>query len=140
MGYNMRDPEAAIDSMDPALHNTGYGGGAATGTALDLSSIDSPKGIVVYYKTANGTAGDTIDINLQHSSDDGSTDAYTDVPDNADLATLNDASGFNAVALNASDFKKWIRLDLASGDQTVDSTIDVVGVFVAVGAFQSGTL
>jgi len=139
MGYNMRDLQASIDSVDSAIFKAGYDGSDATGVALDLSSIDFPETIGIYYETKNGSTSDVVDPDLEHSSDDGSTDAYADVPDNADLATLNDADGNNFVIFDASDFKKWIRLDLASGDQTVGSSIDVIAVFISAGAFQSGT-
>jgi len=139
MGYNARDLQAMLDSVDPALFKAGYDGTDATGVALDLSSIDFPETIGVYYETKNGSASDVVDIDVQHSSDDGSSDAYADVPEGADLATLEDADGHNFVVFDASDFKKWVRLDLASGDQTVSSTIDVIAVFISAGAFQSGT-
>lgn len=129
------DIDGQIDDLQIFYWNSGYGGTDEQSSSLDLTDLGRLKSGALLISTQNGSGGDTVDIDLQDSADDSSwSDADTGLP------KLNDASGEETYTIDLDSLRRYIRLDLASGDQTVGSSIDLVVAFVACGAEESQTI
>lgn len=136
----LTDADAVLDVVELFDFRKDYAGGDAQSSAIDLGSKELPKSAALLLYTENGSAGDTVDIDLQDAADDGTgspdtwADAVTDIP------TLDDATDEKVHVLDLADRREHIRLDYASGDQTVGASIDVIVAIVAVGSEQSQAL
>jgi len=131
----LTDIEATLDDLEVVYWNTGYTGGAATSSSIDLDSLELPRSGALLLSTQNGSNSDVVDIDVQDSADDSSWADF-----DASVPTLEDASGETVYVLDLEDARRYIRVDLASGDQTVGSSVDVLVALAAVGSQQTQTL
>jgi len=129
------DADAALDGFKLFDYQKDYGGGDAQSSSIDLQSLEMPQGSMLKIWTRNGSSSDVVDIDLQESADDSSWSDYK-----TDISTLNDASDSVVVNVDQDDTKQYIRLDYASGDQTVGSSIDVIAAIVFTGSKNSQEL
>lgn len=129
------DADAVIDGIVLFDYQKDYSGGSTTSSSIDLARYELPQAAALRIHTRNGTAGDAVSIDLQDSADDSTfADAKTDISD------LDDASDDLTVLLDLDDYRRYIQLDYASGDQTVGSSIDVIAEIVFVGSKNSQAL
>lgn len=126
------DIDGRLDDLQVLFWNSGYGGTSVTSSSIDLQNTKLPQSGAILIATQNGSGGDTVDIDIQHSSDNSTWSDF-----DASVPTLNDASGEKTHKFDLDDAKRYIRVDLDSGDQTVAASIDVLVAFVAAGSKES---
>lgn len=100
----------------------------------DLQAYRSAKFIC---EISGGSANDVVVLKVQHSSDDGDDDAYTDVEDaegNDFSVTLNDAADSGVINLSNAPFKRYVRLIAVDDDATVSTSVTVQAAAVLGGA------
>jgi len=113
-------------------------GAAYDGSDLDGETIDRiPDGSAQRYdsikfvlETGNGTASDAVQAKLYESSDDTNWDEVTDVT----FPELNDAAEFETLDVDAASLKRYLRIELLTADQTVDSSIDFAAYALLCGS------
>lgn len=119
---------------------------AGTGDTLTSTSVDTLLYTTVAFIALFGAlvAGAVVTFKLQHSNDDGVTDAYTDIAGTAQTIPVADAGKMIASSIFKPS-KRYIRVVItrATSNATVDSLIALLGLPVnapvAFGATVSGT-
>lgn len=84
--------------------------GTVNGDGMDTKGLEQ---VCVYLHTGTPSSGGTLDVKLQHSDDDGSADAYADIP-GAVYSQKTDAAGDETVHVawlttNLPGKKRYIR-------------------------------
>ena len=80
------------------------------GTAgVDVSGYSGEARLALNSSAGEG-AGHTMTTKLQHSADNGSTDAWADVPGLAFAQVTNAAASFQTIAFNIDKCKKFVRV------------------------------
>lgn len=81
-----------------------------TGTAgVDVSGYSGEARLVLNSSAGEG-ANHTMNTKLQHSADNGVTDAWSDVPAAAFAQVTNAGASFQTLTLNIDKCKKWVRV------------------------------
>jgi hypothetical protein len=105
--------------LQPAVALTASNNGAG----VDVSAFEG-NGYVTLNSSATGGAGMTSDVKLQHSADNGSTDAWTDTGVTFSQVTSAGAS-FQSQFLPLDQFKKYVRVVNTLGGTTPTVTFGV---------------
>lgn len=96
---------AANATLYTLLANAAARAATATGTGVDISACRGS--IAVVLDAAAASAGDTLDVTLEHSDSLGS--GYTAVAGGAFTQVTSAAASQQKIALNADELKKYLR-------------------------------
>jgi len=128
------DSETAIGPQNYADDTTDI-----DGTGVDLTPSENQyHGVRFHVHTNNGNASDDLTFTVQESSDDGSSDAYSDLSDadgNTITGQITSASGSIQIdVLGNLKHEQFLRLKLKSGDATLGgASVDVAATATKLG-------
>ena len=100
------------------------GAGTVDGTGIDTTEF---REALIALITGTANTGGTLDVKVQESDDDGSSDPYADVTGAAftQVTTAND-NGVQYGRLNLEDRKKWIRIVAVTATNDVLHSVVII--------------
>lgn len=100
---------------------------STNGSGVEISDYTGNAQLVM--NAATPAAGQTLDMKLQHSRDDGSTDAYADAGIAFAQVTNALANGFQTQTISVDGLKKYVRAvsTIAGGATALPYSVSLVG-------------
>lgn len=136
MSTPLTDFGATAKALDAVTVQVDYAGGDVDGESIDRIPGGGQRYLsaLFFLSTVDGSASDEVVATLYESDDDSTYTAATDDAGNAITLTCNDAADFAEVDVDLKGLKRYVRLELDTGDQTVDSSIDLYAGVTLAGA------
>jgi hypothetical protein len=88
-----------------------------SGDGVDISAYEGQVGVILNSGIPTGT-DKTLDVKIQHSDDDGDTDAYADVEGASFDQVTESVNGIQKMSLDTHGLKKYIRVVATHGTST----------------------